>query len=96
MNHVRVEYRIRTEDKAAENRINQVHDILERKEDGNNPSRPYRVLVQLVQAFFRRMKGRNLELSAGRRKMDPSQRNRAKGLVISSHQKNSSVQITFE
>ena len=41
MNHVRVENRIRAEDKAANKRVNQVHGILEREEDGNNFSHPY-------------------------------------------------------
>lgn len=40
MNHVRVENRIRAEDKAADKCVYQIHNIIEWKEDGNNSSRP--------------------------------------------------------
>ena len=41
MNHVRVENRIRAEDKAADKCVYQIHGIIEWKEDGNNSSRSY-------------------------------------------------------
>jgi hypothetical protein len=41
MNHVRVDNRIRTEDEAAEERVNQVYGTVEGKEDGDDASHRY-------------------------------------------------------